>query len=360
MGSTLNRIFLCIVAVIALGVFVSPEMPAVAADTGVKLNETLLDAVKKGEYFTVEHLLTQGADPNYKDHSGKSLVDYAAAQYPKDCLIYLLNAGADITFNGWLRAFMSDISMQNYYTHVSLSYKNSQHVTVYDKISYFGLNLPIIPNNSLLRLNAWRLEITQPDMSHATVFLYDKNNKRIAEYIFSKDNIWKLHGVTLHGTADSLPFFSRNWLENIFRGVRQCGPINSGLNYDSQTRQSTGQFMEKRGYSNPVIDNSDKPETDFATYTIHESFFGLPAVELSLPGVRFRYSVTVQASAEKLAKAVYEHTGERIPVKTAGMSRQFRNDTAYIVSKSDDISVFVCAGSDEPQPVNLFDEDSGF
>ena len=274
--------------------------------------------------------------------------------------MYLLNAKADIQFDDWLKAFMSDISMQDYYIHIPFTYKKNQRVQIFDKVSYFGLHLPVIPNSSLLRLNGWAMKITRPDADHASVGLLDKNSQLLAEYSFAKNGVWKLREIPVHSAAGSHPFVSRNWLETIFRGVRQCGPINSGLNYDPQSRQSTGQFMEMRGYSNPQITGEGKPEAGFATYTIRESFFGLPAVELSIPGDRFRYSVTVQAPAEELARKVYEATGERIHIQGAVTARRARNDTAYIVPKSDKISEFVCSGSDEPQPFFLFDEDNDF
>jgi hypothetical protein len=345
---------------LAVVLLVAAILPPAWADDAQKLNEQLLQAVTGGAPFassTVSSLLQEGADPNYKDASGKSLVDYAKKQHPKDVLIELLNAGAHISFEDWLYAYANSLSMQHYYTKLPFTYtivpKNSSDKITqqYDRINYFGLNLPIMPNKNLVKIRNWNFTITQRNASTMLAYLLDHDKKLLAEYVFIQDAPWKLQEITLHHVGN-IDFFSRNWLEKIFQGVKDCGPNSSGLNYDPKTQQSTELFMEKHGYSKPrLVGRDDNPDGEpFAIYEIQETFFGLPAIELSIPGDRFEYTVTVRASAQELARAVRAHTGENIVIYQGNIPEIYENEDlklysgAYIFAPDNERSYFQCAG----------------
>lgn len=94
-----------------------------------------------------------------------------------------------------------------------------------------------------------------------------------------------------------------DWLEKLFPTMKSCTPINN-LFFERQIGISNARFLEKLGYSPVVITDQ------FATYKINEVFFGLKAIELTIPAGDFStFAITIDEKIEKVQENIYQSTG---------------------------------------------------
>lgn len=111
-----------------------------------------------------------------------------------------------------------------------------------------------------------------------------------------------------------------SWLVNIFPSMKACIPVN-GIAYDP--RKGTSVQLNARGELEADHPLEAKGYHDFwledrhAIYAIYEKFFGFEATELKLPTIGtdfFEFRITLNASAEDVARTIKEITGIIVPV----------------------------------------------
>lgn len=299
----------------------------------------LFSAVKSGKVDVVGLLLAMGADPNIKDEAGKTPFDYAATYWRKYILIDLLKAGADVTFFDFLDAFTEDIWVQRAFVKrpfVQQLEKNGQ--TLKNNFDYLSqIRFPLIPNAAIRKSKGWSLHIersnTQGKTEKSVVTLTAGDGHTIAVYTFVRAKYWQLAGMKKI-SAQTDDFFEPNWLEALFPDVKYCTPDN--LYYDRENQKSNDATLEKRGYKKPLLRDLS------AFYDINETFYGFKAVELGIPDQNDNslYTVTVNATAEELAKKIETVTGQKISIFDGESAH---NGLAFINKKGSMQTMFLCS-----------------
>lgn len=124
-----------------------------------------------------------------------------------------------------------------------------------------------------------------------------------------------------------------NWVEKIFPSMDNCTP--GSFYFDLKARRSNNGIPEKYGYHAYKIDEYT------ATYKVRGRFFGLNAIEISIPSnTDSIYTVTVLASGKSLADAIKSTTTHSLPL----YSKKFKAQSAkaYIVPEGENKSTLVC------------------
>lgn len=159
-------------------------------------------------------------------------------------------------------------------------------------------------------------------------------DKKSLIYVFEKKRqCWSLTGIEDWSLPSS---FKSSWLANIFPKMTACTPTE--LYFDKEKYSSNDGFLEKIGYIKPVV------KGNFAEYDISEIFFGLSAVKLTIPvGYFSEYMIDVEAPPMELVKKIRLATGIIIKIHK---DIEMTSGEAYIVSKPNGGSVFVCSTSE--------------
>jgi hypothetical protein len=127
--------------------------------------------------------------------------------------------------------------------------------------------------------------------------------------------------------------FQNSWLQEIFTTPNKCTPKN--LYYDKNLNASVDKIMEEKGYLPYSIDDQ------LAKYKIHESFYGLKAIELAIPSETDSiYAVTINSNAATLAKNIKTKTGVTLNIYSPTM--KVKSGEAYIVPDSTTTSTYIC------------------